>query len=135
MGAAIRNAWGAMVAAVASVALMSSVHAAKIVPRQGEILINSGAGYQRIVGAVELKPGDAAIAAPNGQASLVYDDGCAVDVVPGMVAWVEATSPCAAGAGRTRDPDPALVAPRVFEPAWLVGGAARIKRIRNPAGP
>ena len=135
MSAVMRGTWGAMVAAAASVALMPSVFAAKIVPLKGEILVNSGAGYQQIVGAVELKPGDAAIAAARAQASLVYDDGCAVNVVPGMVAWVEPTSPCADKTGRTRDPDPALSAPRVFDPAWLVDGAGLIRPNRFPAGP
>jgi hypothetical protein len=104
------------------------------VPLSGEILVNSGAGYHRIVGAVKLKPGDAAIAEPNAQASLVYDDGCAIDVSPGMVAWVEQTSPCAKMSDR-RDPDPKLSAPRVFDPSWLDDGVARMTRHRNPAGP
>jgi len=55
--------------------------------------------------------------------------------VPGMVAWIEQTSPCAPATGRTGDPDPALVAPKVFDRAWLFDGAASIKRSRTPAGP
>lgn len=135
MGAAMKGVWGALVWTVALVSMMPSVFAAKIVPIKGNILVTSGAGYQRVDGAMELKPGDAAIAAPDAQASLIYDDGCVVDVKPGMVAWIEPTSPCAAGLGRTRDPDPTLSAPRAFDPAWLVDGAALIKRNKIPAGP
>lgn len=123
--------WGAIVAVVLLVATMAD--AAKVVPIKGEILVNTGAGYQRIDGAVELKPGDSAIANPSAQASLIYDDGCVVDILPGMVAWSELTSPCQAGG--TRDPDPTLPTPKAFDPAWLLDGAAAIKRQQYPAGP
>jgi hypothetical protein len=131
VGAGKKGTWRALIAAVASVALLPSVHAAKIVPLQGEIRVTSGAGFQRIVGAVELKPGDAAIAMPSAQASLIYDDGCTIDLVPGMVAWIEPTSPCEAKKNPVLKP----LVPRVFDPAWLVDGAAQIKRNSVPAGP
>jgi hypothetical protein len=124
--------WGAIVL-VSLAAPIVSADAAKVVPVKGEILVNSGAGYQRIDGAVELKPGDSAIANPSAQASLIYDDGCVVDIVPGMIAWSEAISPCRAGG--TRDPDPTLPTPKAFDPAWLLDGAAAIKRQQYPAGP
>jgi hypothetical protein len=108
--------------------------AAKVVPLSGEILVNSGAGYHPIGGAVELKPGDAAIAEPNAQASLVYEDGCAIDVRSGVVVWVEQTSPCEKRSDR-RDPAPKLSAPRVFDPSWLIDGVASITRKSTPAGP
>ena len=125
--------WGALVAVVSLAATMASADAAKVVPVKGEILVNSGAGYQRIDGAVELKPGDSAIANPSAQATLIYDDGCVVDIVPGMVAWGESTSPCRAGG--TRDPDPTLPTPKAFDPAWLLDGAFSTKRQQRPAGP
>jgi hypothetical protein len=124
--------WGALVAVV-SLAATAASDAAKVVPVKGEILVNSGAGYQRIDGPVELRPGDSAIANPSAQATLIYEDGCVVDIVPGMVAWGELTSPCRAGG--TRDPDPTLPKPKAFDPAWLLDGAAAIKRQQYPAGP
>lgn len=135
MGAAMKVLWGAIVAVISLAATMTSADATKVVPVKGEILVNSGAGYQRIDGAVELKPGDSAIANPSAKATLIYDDGCVVDIVPGMVAWGEATSPCRAGARATRDPDPTLPTPRAFDPAWLLDGAAATKRQQYPAGP
>lgn len=131
----MKVAWRAIVAGLALVSMTPLADAAKVVPLSGEILVNSGAGYHRITEAVELKPGDAAIAEPNAQASLIYDDGCAIDVRPGMVAWVEPTSPCEKTSDRIRDPDTTLMPSRVFDPGWLVDGAARLPRHRDPAGP
>jgi hypothetical protein len=124
-----------MLAALSIAATMPLAQAARLVPDTGEILLNSGSGYQPSAGVMELKPGDAVIVKPDAKASLIYGDGCAVAVVPGMVAWVEPTSPCQEKSGRTRDPDPTLTTPRVFDPTWLIDGAALLKRNRNPAGP
>ncbi len=129
----MRVLWRAIVAVISLAATMASADAAKVVPVKGEILVNSGAGYHRIDGPVELKPGDSAIANPSAQATLIYEDGCVVDIVPGMVAWGELTSPCRSG--RARDPDPTLPMPKAFDPAWLLDGAAAIKRQQYPAGP
>ncbi len=123
------------VAVAGATAIVPLAQAAKITPIKGEVLVNSGAGYQRIEGTVELKPGDSAIANPSAQGSLVYADGCVVDVVPGMVAWVDQTSPCAATHRGTRDPATTLTTPKSFDPGWLLDGAASAKRRLQPAAP
>ncbi len=122
--------------AVVSMALtMGSAHAAQVTPVAGEVLVNVGAGYRSIAGVVDVEPGGSVIAGASAQASLAYPDGCVVDIVPGMVAWVEATSPCANQSVQTRDPGVTLSAPRVFDPTWLLNGAALIDRKKRPAGP
>jgi hypothetical protein len=126
---------GLTVAVVSLAATIQFSDAAKVMPIKGEVLVSSGTGYQRIDGEVVLKPGDSAIANPGAQAALVYDDGCVVDVVPGMVAWVEPTSPCGAGSRGLRDPDPIQAAPKAFDPGWLLDGAATAKRRTTPAAP
>ena len=127
--AKMRALWRPTIAAISVVALLPAAEAAQVTPIKGEVLVNTGAGYQRAEAAMELSPGDSAIAKPNAQASLRYPDGCVVDVVPGMVAWVERVSPCAATSRSTADPAPALAAPRTFDPAWLLGdGAIGLRR-------
>jgi hypothetical protein len=67
----------------------------------------------------------------------MYDDGCAVDVVPGMIAWVGSQSPCAAAAGSdaARALEFSLKPRAVFDPTWLREGAAMIDPRKLPAGP
>lgn len=125
----------AMLAVLSIIPTVSSAQTAKVVPVTGEIFVSSGAGYRPIAGEFELKPGDSVIASVRAKASLFYSDGCAVDVMPGMVAWVEPASPCDKKSGGGRDPEPTLSAPKAFDPAWLVDGTAMINRHRNPAGP
>jgi hypothetical protein len=126
---------GVMLVLLSLASTIASAQVARVEPVTGEVLVNAGAGYHPVAGVVDLKPGDSVIAKPSAQASLIYGDGCAVDVVPGMVAWVAFTSPCADKPDRIRDPTPTLSAPRAFDPAWLVDGAARIRPNKNPAGP
>jgi len=131
----MKAAWGGLLGLLSMISMAAG---AEVVPLRGEVLVNTDIGYQVVAGAVRLKPGDSAIARPDSQGSLAYADGCVVDVVPGMVAWVGPRSPCAAVArgAPVRDPAPALVAPHVFDPAWLVGGAPRTgARKTPPAGP
>ena len=131
----MKAAWGGLLGFL----LMTSMAVgAEVVPVRGEVLVNTGIGYQVIAGAVRLRPGNSVIARPDAQGSLTYADGCVVDVIPGMVAWVEPRSPCVdvARGAAVRDPAPALAAPHVFDPAWLVGGAPRTgARKMPPAGP
>jgi hypothetical protein len=67
----------------------------------------------------------------------MYDDGCTVDIVPGMIAWVGSRSPCAAatGANAARDSELTLKPRIVFDPTWLREGAAMIDPHKLPAGP
>jgi hypothetical protein len=55
---------------------------------------------------------DPVIAGLGSMATVVYDDGCKVDVQPGAVTTIAALSPCAAGAyAQLNDWDPRLVVP------------------------
>ena len=123
-------------AALSLLLLTSLAQATKAVPIEGQVLVNTGAGYRVIVDAVELKPGDSVIVNSRSLGALVYPDGCGVEVVPGTIARVEPHSPCAAAAAAlaARDPDPKLAAPNEFDPAWFRNGAALARR-KNPAGP
>lgn len=110
---------------------------AEIRPISGEVLVSSGTGFRAVDGATRLSPGDAAMAPQQSLGRLTYDDGCTVDVVPGMIAWVGSQSPCAAtaGANSTLDPEPKLKPRIAFDPAWLREGAAMIDPRKLPAGP
>jgi hypothetical protein len=110
------------------------VLAAEIVPVKGEVLANTGTGYQPVIGRMKLDEGDSVIAAPGAQGSLVYADGCTLEVVPGMVAWVESKPPCSEGGAPVTAPPP-LAPTKTFKRDWLIGGAAQLKRTTIPAGP
>jgi hypothetical protein len=43
------------------------------------------------------KVGDAVMVGPGGTATVVYDDGCKVNVQPGAVITIESLSPCTSG--------------------------------------
>jgi hypothetical protein len=78
--------------------LSSSTWAASLQPGQGDLSINQGKGFQPINGRVDASVGDSIMVGPSGSATLVYEDGCKVDVQPGAVATVAPISPCASGA-------------------------------------
>jgi hypothetical protein len=113
---------------------MPPVVAAEIVTVKGEILANTGTGYQPVGDRMKLSEGDSVIASPGAQGTLVYGDGCTFEVVPGMVAWVEAKPPCSAG-GAPAVALPPLVPAKTFKRDWLIGGAGQLKRTTIPAGP
>jgi hypothetical protein len=75
----------------------SSCLAATVEPAQGDLSINQGQGFQPVNGRVDAKVGDSVMVAPGGAATVVYDDGCKVDVQPGAVATIAPLSPCASG--------------------------------------
>jgi hypothetical protein len=107
---------------------------AEVVPVKGEVLANTGTGYLAVEERMKLNEGDAVIVSPGSRGSLVYADGCAIDVVPGMIAWVGPKSPCSEGTAKTDGPSP-LTPTKTFKRDWLVGGAAQLKRTTIPAGP
>jgi hypothetical protein len=77
--------------------LSTSSWAATIEPGQGSLTINQGQGFQPINSRVDANVGDSVMVAPGGSATLVYDDGCKVDVQPDAVTTIAPISPCASG--------------------------------------
>jgi hypothetical protein len=71
--------------------------AATIEPAQGDLSINQGQGFQPINSRVDANVGDAVMVGPGGAATVVYPDGCKVDVQPGAVTTIAPLSPCASG--------------------------------------
>ena len=116
---------------------VAAAQVAEVRPVRGEILVNTGVGFRAITETVQLKPGDAALAGDEASGSLIYEDGCRVDVVPGSLVWVHARSPCSADAGQPppRDPEPTLVPRTNWDSSWLAGGAVMIDGRKPPAGP
>lgn len=77
--------------------LGGSAWAATLEPGQGDLSINQGSGFQPVNARVDAKVGDSVVVTAGGNATLVYDDGCQVQVQPGAVVTVAPLSPCAAG--------------------------------------
>jgi hypothetical protein len=75
----------------------SSCLAATVQPLQGTLSINQGQGFAPVNGRADASVGDSVMVGPGGYATLVYDDGCKVDIQPGAVATVAPLSPCASG--------------------------------------
>ena len=71
--------------------------ATMVQPGFGNLTINQGQGFKPVAAAVNANVGDSVMVGPGGSATIVYDDGCKVDVRPGAVLTVAPLSPCAAG--------------------------------------
>jgi hypothetical protein len=71
--------------------------AAVVQPGVGDLTINHGQGFKPLTGAANANVGDSVMVGPGGSATIVYDDGCKVDVRPGAVMAIAPLSPCAAG--------------------------------------
>jgi hypothetical protein len=71
--------------------------AATVQPVQGTLSINQGQGFSPVNGPVAGNVGDSVMVVPGGAATIVYDDGCKVDVQPGTVTTIAPLSPCASG--------------------------------------
>lgn len=86
-------------AGVFALALVQSValQAATLDSINGDIFVSQGAGYRAVYTPTELLAGDSVLANPNSSARVVFEDGCAVSIHPGMVFTVPETSPCRAG--------------------------------------
>jgi len=77
--------------------LSNSAWAAMVEPREGNLSINQGQGFQPVNSRIDANVGDSVMVAPGGSATVVYDDGCRVAVQPGAVATIAPLSPCASG--------------------------------------
>lgn len=132
--AQIERSWSALFVSIFLSLTALPTQAAEIVPVRGDVLASTGAGYHPVGERTKLNEGDSVIVGPESQGSLVYADGCAVDVVPGMIAWVATKSPCADGAAKANALSP-LTPTKSFKRDWLVGGVSQLKRTTIPAGP
>ena len=74
--------------------IASSSWAAVVEPGFGNLTINQGRGFLPVSGTTKVNVGDAVMVGPGGAATVVYDDGCRVEVRPGAVRIIERVSPC-----------------------------------------
>jgi hypothetical protein len=110
--ASVATGWGSImrqhrflrVVAVGCAVLLSTsswawatAKATTVEPSLGVVLMNSGKGFKQIKKTTKAKAGNSVMVSPDGAATVVYADGCRVDVSPGKVTTVAELSPCAAG--------------------------------------
>jgi hypothetical protein len=63
----------------------------------GDLTINQGQGFKPVASGTNANVGDAVMVGPGGSATVVYDDGCKINVRPGAVTTIAPLSPCASG--------------------------------------
>jgi hypothetical protein len=85
--------------------LSGSAWAATLQPGQGALSVNQGQGFQQVNTRIDANVGDSVMVGPGGSASVVYDDGCTVDVQPGSVTTIAPLSPCASGSNAQNNPN------------------------------
>ena len=78
--------------------------AAVVQPGFGDLTLNQGNGFKPVTGAANANVGDSVMVGPGGGATIVYEDGCKVDVRPGAVMTIAALSPCASGSNAQGPP-------------------------------
>ena len=84
--------------AIAAMAFTTTAWASATVSRlDGGVLVNQGEHYQNAQAGQVVNPGDRFMVPAGGQATLVFDDGCTVDLPPDSLATVPEKSPCAGG--------------------------------------
>ena len=88
--------------------------AATLQPTGGTVLINHGAGFQRVTEPTSAGVGDSVMVSANGSAQVVYDAQCSVPVKAGHVVTIAAEAPCQAA--KTAVPD--------FEATRMSAGAS-----------
>src|ERR1700758_5324056 len=71
--------------------------AAVVEPGYGDLTINQGQGFKPVASGTNANVGDAVMVGPGGSATVVYDDGCKINVRPGAVTTIAPLSPCASG--------------------------------------
>jgi len=81
----------------------ASTKATTIEPYQGVTLMNAGKGFKQIKKTTKAKAGNSVMVSPDGAATVVYADGCKVDVSPGKVTTIAELSPCASGSSAASD--------------------------------
>lgn len=79
---------------VAFAGVASPALAASVINVQGGVSVNRGVGFKSITGPTEVGAGDSVMVSKGGSAQIVYSDTCLVDVFPGAVIRIAASSPC-----------------------------------------
>lgn len=99
--------------------------AATIEPGSGDLTINQGQGFKPAKTQTRANIGDSVMVGPGGTATIVYDDGCRVNVQPGAVATIAPLSPCASGSNAADMGVPAATGPNYYQQndswGWAVG--------------
>jgi hypothetical protein len=83
----------------------SPAWSAVLEPGFGDLTINHGQGFKPVTSAANANVGDSVMVGPGGSATIVYEDGCKVDVRPGAVMTIAALSPCASGSNAQGPPN------------------------------
>jgi hypothetical protein len=109
--------------------MASSSWAAIVEPGLGDLTINQGQGFKPVSGRANAAVGDKVMVGPGGSATVIYDDGCKVNVQPGAVTSVAPLSPCAAGSNAADLSVPPMTGAPVGAPTpgwgwsdWFFGG-------------
>lgn len=105
----MRRSYLALLVGASTVTLLlaSSLKAENITFAQGEVFVNHGYGFTPVTGHDELRAGDTVFAKPNGQAQIVFDDGCHFTVQSGSALIIhDGPSPCASGTNGHNDDIP-----------------------------
>lgn len=112
-------------ASTATLFVAPSLRAENITFARGEVFVNHGSGFTPVTGHDELKIGDTIFAKPNGQAQVLFGDGCHFTVESGSALLIHGgPSPCAAGSNDNNDniPNTRSASGRVdFQDARAIG--------------
>jgi len=81
----------------------ASTKGTTVEPFQGVTLMNAGKGFKQIKKTTKAKAGSSVMVSPDGAATVVYADGCKVDVTPGKVTTITELSPCASGSSAANE--------------------------------
>jgi hypothetical protein len=115
-----------------AILIASPSWAATVVPAAGDLTINQGQGFKLIKGGMNANVGDSVMVGPGGAATVVYEDGCKVNVQPGAVATIAPLSPCASGSNaEDQQWTPAAIG---FWALWLGGLSFIIYEITQAHG-
>lgn len=87
-----------------TILIASPSWAATVVPTTGDLSINQGQGFKPVRSGMNANVGDSLMVAPGGAATVVYEDGCKVNVQPGAVTTIAPLSPCASGSNAQNYP-------------------------------
>lgn len=111
-----RSPFFSAVAVGCAVLVASPSWAAVLEPGTGDLTINQGQGFKPVTSSATANVGDSVMVGPGGSATIVYEDGCKVNVRPGAVTTIAPLSPCASGSNAQ---DPNCPPGRDCGPDWV----------------